>query len=65
MNNVLVPKVLQCLKDLNSESPYQTESNPLEIVILDKIVKIYRKQFERDYQVLPKDHIIFDSDYVE
>ena len=65
MNNVLVPKVLQCLKDLNSESPYQTESNPLEIVILDKIVKIYREQFEGYDQVLPKNHIIFDSDYVK
>ncbi len=65
MNNVLVPKVLKCLKDLNSESPYQTESDSLEVVILDKIVKVYREQFERDDQVLPKDHIIFYSNYVE
>jgi hypothetical protein len=38
MNNVLVSKVLQCLKNLNRKSPYQTESNPLEVVILDKII---------------------------
>jgi hypothetical protein len=50
---------------LNSEPPYQTESNSLEVIVLDKVVKIDRKQLERDHQVLPKDYVILDPDDVE
>ena len=65
MNYILVSKVLQSLKYLNSEPPYQTESNSLEVIVLDKVVKIDREQLERDHQVLPKDYVILDPDDVE
>ena len=65
MNYVLVSQVLQGLKNLNSKSPYQTESHALEVVVLDEIVKIDGEQLERYHQMLPKNHVVLDSNDIE
>ena len=40
MNDSMISLVLQGLKDLNSKSPYQSQRNSLEAVVLNELIEI-------------------------
>jgi hypothetical protein len=42
----MVTLKLESLQKLDGESPNQTETYTLEVIVSDKLVKVYAKQFE-------------------
>lgn len=65
MNNALFSEIFECLKNLNSESPNQAQRYPDEIVVFDKLIEIYRKEFKTDNKMFPEDYIVFNSNNIE
>ena len=46
MYDPMVPLIFQSLEYLNRETSYQSERDPLEVIVLYEFVKIDAKQFE-------------------
>ena len=61
MNKVLLSKIFKSLKDLDCKSPNETEWHSFEIIILNKLIKIYWEKLKRDDQVLSEHAVIFNS----
>lgn len=64
MNNILFSQILQSLQNLDCKTSYQTQSDTLEIVVFDKIIKIDREQLEWDNQMFAEHYIVLDPNNV-
>ncbi len=64
MNHIVILLILQSLQDLNGESSDQPKRYPLEVVVLNKLVKINAKQLKAYDQMLSEYTVVLHSDYV-
>ena len=64
MNHIVILLILQSLQNLNSESSDQPKRDSLEVVVLNKLVKINAKQLKAYDQMLSEYAVVLHSDYV-
>lgn len=64
MDDTMIFLIFESLQNLNGESSYQTEWNSLKIIVLYKLIKINTQAFKCNQKMLPKNNIIFNSDYI-
>lgn len=64
MNDSMISLVLQCLKNLYCKSPYQSQRNSLEAVVLNKLIEIDAQKLKGYDQMLSEYGIVFDTNDV-
>ena len=60
----MIVVVLQRLQNLDGKPSDQVLRHALEVVVLDKLVEIDRKQLKSNNQMLTEEHEILDADHV-
>jgi hypothetical protein len=64
VDDLILLKIFQSIKQLDSEPPDQVVVKSVEIVDFQEFKKVHRETLKRDTEMLPKDHIIIHMDNV-
>lgn len=64
MNDLVISQIFQPLQNLDGKPPNQAQRHALEVIILNKFVQIHAQNFERNYQMLSEENIVFCSNNV-
>jgi hypothetical protein len=64
MDDSMFSLVFKGLQYLYGETSYQTQRNPIEIVVLYELIEIDAQKLKCDYKMLSEDEVFLDADDV-